>query len=107
MLSLGLQWLCNLENRARPRMNTGVPRIVTTGEPVVTMRVGADHWRRNAETVGSGGRQGFVREHAAEDTRTRLSDSTRLAQVDIVRQLSPLGTAKSAELQTVNKRHPR
>ena len=71
------------------------------------MRVGADHWRRNAETVGSGGRQGFVREHAAEDTRTRLSDSTRLAQVDIVRQLSPLGTAKSAELQTVNKRHPR
>jgi hypothetical protein len=37
-------------------MNTGVQRIVTTGyAPVVTMRVGADHWRSNAGTIGAGG----------------------------------------------------
>src|ERR1017187_6432361 len=53
MPSLGLQWLCNLENRARTRMNTVVPRIVTTGRPVVTMRVGAVNWRTNSGKVGA------------------------------------------------------
>ena len=45
-----------MANCARTRMNTGVERIVKTGyAPVVTMRVGADHWRSNAGTIGAGG----------------------------------------------------
>ena len=31
-----------MENFARTRMNAGIERIVTTGTPVVTMRVGAE-----------------------------------------------------------------
>ena len=36
------------------------------------MRVGADFWRRNAETVGAGRHHGLVREHAAEDPPVRV-----------------------------------
>ena len=61
-----------MANCASPRMNTGIERIVTTGlRPVVTMRIGADHWPSNTGTVGAVS-HGLVREPSGrEDSHMR------------------------------------